>query len=60
MCAAFDLESNVIDNLRAHYRINESVADVIYHATIVLYHRLLTITNLNELNTVDDRVLFPG
>ena len=52
------LKSNVIDNLTTYYKVDGAVAEAIYHKTILLYHRLFTITNFDDLNTVDDRVLF--
>ncbi|CAF3391485.1 unnamed protein product [Rotaria sp. Silwood2] len=58
MSAAFQLQIQVVDNLRAYYNINETVAKDIYNETMVLYHQLSTMTNFNELNTVNKRVLF--
>ncbi|CAF1428289.1 unnamed protein product [Rotaria sordida] len=58
MSIALKLESKVIDDLIAYYKIDEAVAKEIYDETMVLYHRLCTITDFNELNTVNDRVLF--
>ncbi|CAF1440029.1 unnamed protein product [Rotaria sordida] len=58
MSSALKLESKVIDDLIAYYKIDEAVAKEIYDETMVLYHRLCTITDFNELNTVNDRVLF--
>jgi hypothetical protein len=58
MPAALELELKVIDNLKAHYKINEAVAKDIYAEAMVLYYRLYTITDFTELNTVNDRVLF--
>ncbi|CAF1060850.1 unnamed protein product [Rotaria magnacalcarata] len=58
MPAAFDLELKVVDNLRAYYKINEAAAKDIFDETMVLYHRLYTITDFNELNKVNNRILF--
>lgn len=56
--STFELESKIIDNLCAYYKISEILAKKIYDETMILYHRLRTITDLNELNGINDQVLF--
>jgi len=58
MASALASELSVVGNLIAYYKVNEAVAKDIFNESMVLYHRLCTITEFNELNAIDDRVLF--
>ena len=57
MYGEYELASNVIDNLIAYYSIPSQVAGAIYHETMLVYDRLFTITDFEELNTIDDRII---
>ncbi|CAF4469503.1 unnamed protein product [Rotaria sp. Silwood2] len=52
------LESKIIGHLVGHYQVDDQVAKSIFDATINLYHRVPTITDLNELNSIDKRMLY--
>lgn len=52
------LESKIIGHLVGHYQVDDQVAKSIFHTTMNLYHRVSAITNLNELNSIDKRILY--
>ncbi|CAF1544498.1 unnamed protein product [Rotaria sp. Silwood1] len=52
------LESKIIGHLVGHYQVDDQVAKSIFDATMNLYHRVPTITDLNELNSIDKRMLY--
>lgn len=57
MSSPYLLEVEVIDNLISYYKIDQPGAKFIFDESMVLFHRLYTITDFDELKTVNNQVL---
>ncbi|CAF0933797.1 unnamed protein product [Adineta steineri] len=49
------VESKIIDRLIGDYKLDQKNAKSIYDETVQLDHRIATLTDLNQLNSIDNK-----
>ncbi|CAF0933814.1 unnamed protein product [Adineta steineri] len=50
------VESKIIDRLIGHYKLDQKNSKSIYDETVQLDHRIATLTDLNQLNSIDNKI----